>query len=243
MKLSVLILLGVTLTSCNLAIDSDAYPYEPITQIGISAPEIIFTEILPWSSITAGVSTDERGEFIEIKNVGNVAIDPEDIFIEIRDSQDGDPIQTIEVIKPRSQAALEATEALRPIEPGSYFVFIRYQTERSPLTIDASKFYDYGEFGEKIELDQSEERFLSLSYREENRIVVSDQLSWETNQFRANRSGALEMEVDRSIVLDQSKENNEDNNEVSNWCLEKNFAQLGGINATPGKHSDCEKVE
>lgn len=243
MKFGVLVLFGTILTSCNLALDSDSYPYEPIKKVGVSAPEIIFTEILPWSSVNVGILEDERGEFIEIKNIGNVALDPQDIFIEIRDSKNGNPIQTIEVIKPRSEAAIEATEALKFIEPGAYFVFIRYQTEKSPLDLDASQFYDYGEFGEKIELDQTEERYLTLSFRGEEGIIVSDRLSWKANQFRANESGELAMEVDRSVVLDRRKENNQDNNEVSNWCIEKNLAQLGGINATPGKHSICEKVQ
>ncbi len=239
MKIFVYVLFGFALTGCNLTIDSESYPYEPIPEIGISAPELIFTEILPWSSATAGLSTDERGEFIEVKNIGNIEIDPQDIFIEIRTSESDAPIQTIEVIKPRSAEAIKATDALKPIQPGEYFVFIRYETQKSPLELDQSKFYDYGEFGEKIELDQSQTRFLTLSFRGKDGIVRSDGLSWEANRFRATKSTQLEMEVDRSIVLDFNKENNEDNDLTESWCLEKSL-ESKGIRATPGKFSTCE---
>ena len=229
-------------SGCNLTIDTDSYDYSPVTEIG--EQRLVITEVLAWTSTKGPGSEDERGEFIEVKNVGTAPADPKTITIEVRADQNGDPIQTISVAPPNTPAAIAAVNSITPLNPGEYFVFIRYETPETPISslLDPGTYYDYGAHGNRVELSQSDPRFLELVYFDSNDQIVTnfDSLHWDGAVFEPEQSGdSIEMQEDRSLSLDANAEDAEQNDYGSSWCVESSPVALNGVAATPGQPSSC----
>lgn len=277
------------LTSCNLAIDPEQYPYQqsivaedaahedmavldegmPVPDMAedampdlvqdmvqdlgqdtetdtgpIGTPELMITEVLINPSLFGVSGSGENGEFIEIKNIGTAPADPRRASFQVS-SVDGSP-QTISVPAPTSADQLAIYSALKPIQPGEYFVYVRFVSEHLPLTTmePAVAHFDYGKSGVLVSLSNSGARTLTLQYFDGKTIRTQDSIRWGSSALRPinpeETSPSLTMIEDVSWSVGRDFETAEGNDTPANWCAE--ITEVTGtspIFASPGGPAIC----
>lgn len=274
-------LCGVALsTSCNLAIDTDEYPYQqPIVvadagqdtivvpdegmplpdmpvdidpdlpeDVGtdqgmVGTPELMITEVLINTSLVSAIGNGEIGEFIEIKNVGTAPADPRRASFQI--VADGGEPQTISVPAPINSDQLAIYMDLKPIQPGEYFVYIRFVSDGVPLATlqPAISYFDYGRSGVVVSLANSGSRTLTLQYFDGKTIRTQDSIRWSSNALRpitGELDPSLDVIQDVSLSVGRDFETRDANDTPANWCEE--ITEVAGpdtVFASPGGPSIC----
>lgn len=272
---------GVVLSSaCNLAIDTDEYPYQqpivvadmgqdtivvpdegmavpdmPADAVGdvsedvgtdqgvVGTPELMITEVFINPSEVSAIGNGEIGEFIEVKNVGTAAADPRRASFQI--VADGGEPQTISVPAPTNSDQLAVYMDLKPIEPGEYFVYVRFVSDGLPLAAlePAIAFFDYGRSGVLVSLANSGSRTLTLQYFDGKTIRTQDSIRWSSNALRpitGELDPSLPIIQDVSLSVGREFENRDDNDTPANWCEE--ITEVAGpdtVFASPGGPSIC----
>ncbi|MEZ4462896.1 MAG: hypothetical protein R3E66_24845 [bacterium] len=210
----------------------------------VGEPDLMITEILINTSEINALGNGEVGEFIEVKNVGTAAADPRKISFQIASDSGGS--QTISVPNPTNADQLEVYEQLQSIQPGDYFVFVRFVTDGMPLAdvLPAGTFFDYGRAGITVALANSGERILTLQYFDGRTIRPHDSVRWSANALRP--TDAMMSEPSRDIIEDvalsvgREFESPMGNNDPSAWCDEiTEVAGPGTFFGSPGQGAIC----
>ena len=271
----------LTLSGCNLSIDTDAYPYQRLTIVEdtgvdegtdtsmvadsgqdmdvieqdmgqdvavdmepVGEPDLMITEILINTSEINALGNGEVGEFIEVKNVGTAAADPRKVSFQITSDTGG--AQTISVPNPTTSDQLEVYEALHLIEPGDYFVFVRFVTDGMPLAdvLPVGTYFDYGQAGITVALANSGERVLTLQYFDGRTIRPHDSVRWSANALRPSDASmgepSLDILEDVSMSVGRAFETPVGNNDPSAWCNE--ITEVAGPETffgSPGQGAIC----
>ncbi len=274
-------LCAVALSSaCNLAIDTDEYPYQQpivVADMGqdtavvldegmplpdmpadasgdlledmgtdqgmVGTPELMITEVFINPSLVSAIGNGEIGEFIEVKNIGTAPADPRRASFQI--VADGGEPQTISVPAPTNSEQLAIYMNLQPIQPGEYFVYVRFVSDGLPLATlqPAISYFDYGRSGVLVSLANSGSRTLTLQYFDGKTIRTQDSIRWSSNALRPI-SGELDPSLsiiqDVSLSVGRDFENRDDNDTPANWCAE--ITEVAGpdtVLASPGGPSIC----
>lgn len=274
-RLAVL-LFGLLASGCNLNMDLDEYPYrkgedaflrEDTTDtsaddVGDAAPDVpdvadtgdirdekppsgkpylIFSELMPDTSTPPGEST-EYGEYIEVKNVGTAPADPRRIIIRLSGSDrriQVDPFPS----EPRER---EVFDALKPIEPGAYFVFVRRDTDYYRLTeaLERGTYYEFGRWYDSVPLSNASRR-LQLSYRTaEFHLVEHDAIEWAGGRLidpTGESTATLGGREDAAWGLRRDFEDAQKNDDPANWCFHATSLPDSPVMASPGQPTptDC----
>lgn len=208
------------------------------------APSLVITEVMVNTSEMSGVGAGEIGEFIEVKNVGTAAADPRRISFQI--VSDTAMAQTISVPQPTTEEQVAIQGALQAIEPGEYFVYVRYPAVGLPLeaVLEAGTYYDFGQGGVTVSLANSGERILSVQYFDGKSIRTHDSVRWSSNALRPSdpevQEPSLTILEDVSLSVGRGFESSEANDTPANWCVEiTEVAGPGTFFATPGSGATC----
>ena len=199
-------------------------------------PVLIFTEVMPDSSVEGGASSVEYGEFVEIKNIGKVPADPRRIIIEFEDADRRIAVDPF----PSDEREQQVLDELQPIEPGEYFVFVRKDTDYYRITegLEAGTFYEYGRWNnEQLPLSNSE-RTLTLFYRfSDFEAFVTDKIEWVSRslidpslQTPTNR----EIREDVALGVQEISESQSGNDSPANWCYHAETLPDSPVKASPG---------
>lgn len=250
----------VLCSGCVLAESADSYPFRPALSVSgtnstpnnttpnnttpLPPPSLIFTEILIDAPGSDPFVT-ERGEYIEIKNIGEGPADPRGITMILSDLDELVPPGRIEVGIPFSPEEVAAVAALEPIEPGGYFVFARYEvTDSAPLSdvVSPGAIYDYGRFasGPTLPHQEMQRRRLDLGYRYPNgETETFDTLRYEGRALVApeGTGPGLAFDVGLALALDASAEDAAANDDPANWCVPDEM--VGSVHGTPGAPTAC----
>ena len=254
-------------SGCVLADSANSYPYAgPIKVINTNddgedmgepdttpppvdmkpppAPLLIFTELLIDSSQQQTL-LGEYGEYIEIKNVGEGPADPQRIVMLLSDpsADEGAPVQRIQVALPATRDERDVVAALEQIDPGEYFVFVRYESEVAPISelVEPGYFYDYGIYAGGPSMPHLVDRRLELTYADPRTPEPFDVVRWRGGSIVSpdgNEEGVTILE-DRAIVLDEASEAPEANDDPKNWCYTADTIGTGTAFGSPGSSSDC----
>ena len=203
-------------------------------------PLLIFTELLidaPGADPVLG----ERGEYIEIKNIGDGEADPANITMLLVDPTEKSPQVRIQVGVPFTDEERMAVERLQPIKPGDYFVFARYDSNDPRLStlVPEGAFYDYGAFASGPTLPHvvGTARILELGYRlTADTSVTYDTVSWEGQGFGTPEE-VLAFEEGLAVGLDAEAETENGNDDIGRWCVPTE--EIGAIRGTPGGPTEC----
>lgn len=265
----VVLLLGLVASGCNLNLDLDEYPYrhrdaslrEDAADASDTAPRdahdaqpdvadtgdirdeeqpqgkpyLIFSELMPDSS-TPPEENVEYGEYIEVKNVGTAPADPRRIIIQLAGSDRRIQVDPF----PSGERERQAFDALQPIEPGEYFVFVRQDTDHYRLTdaLEAGDFYEYGRWFDAVPLSNSSRR-LQLSYRTaEFHLVEHDAIEWAGHSLidpTGESSASLAGREDVAWGLHRDFETAAQNNDPANWCYHTEAIAETSVHASPGQ--------
>jgi hypothetical protein len=203
-------------------------------------PSLVITEVLINTSFE-DTALGELGEYVEIKNVGDGPADPRAISMRLT-NVGSDQFADIFISTPVSQEQLEVIRTLKPIEPGDYFVFVRYAVEGVPITttLEEGRSYDVGRFGQGASISNSGERVLELRYNDGNNIVISDRVRWRSNDLIAangDASESLEYQEDVALTVRPEFEDPAENNTPDRWCLSGDI--FGQIFGSPGSTGTC----
>lgn len=225
--------------------DTDLPDMMDMPDVGpMGSAELMITEILINTSEMNALGNGEVGEFVEVKNVGDGPADPRRISFQIA-SDTGGP-QTISVAQPTTPEQLEVYTGLQPIEPGEYFVFVRFQADGLPLSqvMEAGTFYDYGRAGVTVALANSGERILSVQYFDGRTIRTHDSVRWSANALRPSdlemAEPSIEVVEDVSLSVGRAFETVTGNDTPANWCME--FTEVAGPGTffgSPGAGATC----
>lgn len=207
-----------------------------------SPPSLMFTEVMFELLTDADSATPPpTGEYIEVKNVGSGPADPRDIvlFLTNLDNFTVSRIRAEVSIVPEEQ---EAYNALQPIEPGEYFVFIRHHDSAAVTdALPPGSFYDYGRFNTTTLPHTSVEVKLDLGYQmDDGSVSVFDTLRWRGENFQADsiEQPAVRIVSGAAIELDASIASAEENDDPTVWCVSS--APLGANFGTPGGPGNCD---
>jgi hypothetical protein len=198
-------------------------------------PTLIFTEVMPDSSVEGGAGSVEYGEFIEVKNVGTVPADPRRIVIELEDANRRITVDPF----PADEREQQVLDGLQPIQPGEYFVFVRQDSDYYNITagLEEGTFYEYGRWNEQIPLSNSE-RSLTMFYRlSEFEAFVTDKIEWVSRslidpslQTPTNR----EIREDVALGVQEISESQSGNDSPANWCYHAETLPDSPVKASPG---------
>jgi hypothetical protein len=151
--------------------------------------------------------------------------------------------ERIQVALPATEEEREAVEALEMIEPGDYFVFVRFESDVAPVSevVPASNRYDYGRFASGPSLPNFVDRRLELTYADERTPEPFDVVRWDLGALVApDGSGeGLVFPEDVSVGLDPSFEDPAANDDPKKWCLSTESIGSGTALGTPGAPAVC----
>lgn len=253
-------LLLATQSGCLLAEPADTYPFAPVlafdpTDVGNDSgleadvpppkpPLLVFTEVL-LDAPSIDLIVTERGEYIEIKNIGEGPADPRQITMILSDVDGGAPPARIEVVPGFTADEKAAVAALKPIMPNQYFVFIRYEVpEVAPISdhVLPGAIYDFGRYasGPTLPHQTAASRRLELGYRYKNGDTETfDTIRWEGHDFIAPEGDgeAVLYGEGQALGVDSSAEDPVLNDDPKKWCVPPNL--VGAVNGTPGEASSC----
>lgn len=210
----------------------------------VGTPMLVITEVLVNTSEMSGIGAGEIGEFIEIKNVGTAAADPRRVSFQI--VSDTAMAQTISVPQPTTEEQVTIQGALQAIEPGDYFVYVRYAAVGLPLgsVLAEGTYYDFGQGGVTVSLANSGERVLSAQYFDGKSVRTHDSVRWSSNALRPSDpeldEPSLEILEDVSLSVGRDFETADGNDTPTSWCVE--FTEVAGPGtyfATPGAGANC----
>ncbi len=208
-------------------------------------PQLVITELLINTSQTSSGITGEVGEYVEIKNIGGGPADPRAISFSI-ENIDTASQSLISIPFPSSSEQVRIYGELKDIQPGEYFVFIRYQTDEVPLSdiLETGTFFDWGRYGQDASLANGGERLLELKYFDGVELQEFDRVRWN-NGTLVNELGAetvdrpLDEDVALSVVV--GEETPSGNDAPENWCQETTTL-AGNTKGTPGESAACESL-
>lgn len=205
---------------------------------------LMITELMINTSEMAGGSNGEAGEYIEVKNVGDAAADPRRVSFQIV-TESGEP-QSIAVTPPTSPDQIEIYTNLLDIQPGDYFVFVRYSTTGFPAStlLDPGTFFDYGKAGASPGLGNSGERTLTVQYFDGTTIRPHDSVRWNGNALRPSDVTMAEPSLgvieDVALSVGRDFESPQLNDDPAHWCQEiTEIAGAGTFFGSPGKGATC----
>lgn len=203
-------------------------------------PQLIFTEIMINTTGTPENAGDERGEYIEIKNVGTAAADPRLIGIESVDTT----TWTIRVDSDNPDpGAVEARQVLQPIAPGEYFVFLRDDDPSFGVAakLEQGRYYEYGQWvSNDIALANTQRRRIQLRYALDGQVLLQDEVGWDDASFEAGLAGkgpegAPVVTENVALSIGPAWESAEGNDDPRTWCYEQAFVDLASpLRGSPG---------
>ncbi|RAL22147.1 hypothetical protein DL240_09840 [Lujinxingia litoralis] len=250
--LAALLLGALVHSGCNLAFDLQDYPYrapEPDadlhadTELDASHPDgdvdapparaaLVFSELMIHTEPPPGESR-ELGEYIEILNQGEGAIDPRVIVIEILETNER--IEIDRVIDTAKERAI--VEALQPIGPGERFVFYRRNNAYYDIkdTLDPTASYEFGRWGRPVGLSNFSRSMRMIELEGDFGFVIHDEVAW--------RDGAL---IDPSGASTASREIRENvafglhseattGRDPANFCYHRETFSSGPLLGSPGQ--------
>ncbi len=214
--------------------DADSKPGEP---------HLIFTEVMPDVSTPPETSV-ELGEYIEVKNVGTAPADPRRIIIQLAGSNRRIQVDAF----PTDPEERRVFEALEPIEPGGYFVFVREDHDYYGLTDDLppGSFYEYGRWFDAVPLSNSSRR-LQLAYRAaEFELEAHDAIEWASSKLidpNGDSTATLPVREDVAWGVHPDHEDPASNDDPAHWCYHADTVGAGVVQASPGAAtpSDCSR--
>lgn len=276
MKVATLSLLFALSAGCVLADPADQYPFRPKLEFSgsdggannqnnltdlpeVVPPRLIFTEILI-DAPGEDASFVERGEYIEIKNIGEGPADPRNITMFLNDLNDplvGDRIEVATAFTPEER---EVVDGLQLMEEGDYFVFVRHEDETvAPITATVAEgySYDYGRYanGPTLPHQATSRRRLTIGYRFPNGASeIYDILEWEGHELLDTISEPTNSDVDaasdpprmakplafregEAVGVDDNWETMSGTDDPQNWCVPP--VMVGEVSGTPGQVTEC----
>ena len=206
-------------------------------------PLLIFTELLidaPGSDETVV----ERGEYIELKNVGDGPADPRNITIFLTDLEQP-LLGSVRIEVPPPFGNDPVYEGLQLIQPGQYFVFIRYEDPDVAAISEGLRpgsTYDFGRHanGPTLPHQAGAQRALDVGYRYPNGEVEPsfDQVRWVNGELIGiDDDKPMEFEEGQSLAVDADAEDPIANNNPENWCSPPD--RVGQVQGTPGRQTMC----
>lgn len=206
------------------------------------SPELVFTELMVQTSVSQP-GLGERGEYIEIKNVGEGPADPTKIVMILADP--AAPQQAtgrIVVGPPGTPEEIDVVSSLASIQPGEYFVFVRFEIPEIPVSavVGPGRSYDYGRFASGPALP-NDARQIELRYNQSGMIETFDTVRWEGGQLVApdGESQGPAIEVDTALGVDSDSETPDGNDDPKAWCPHSEMIQGGSALGSPGAPVDC----
>lgn len=247
-----LIFLLLLSTGCNLSIDVEDHPYPDAI---ISDPEdagnppdarapdtgptqgpiLLITELMIRPTPPPDFS-QELGEYIEIYNAGDEAIDPRDLVIELLETND-----RIEVDRFVSSPEEEAVVAgLQPIEPGEFFVFLREDDPSYQITdsLEEGSYYEYGRWQRPISLTNFSRTLRLVEIRGEFQFHIHHQLAWRQGHLTdLDEIFPTELDIRQDIAfgLRPSITTAEEARDPANWCYHLQTFSSGPLLGSPGR--------
>lgn len=249
-------------SGCHLAFDLEAYPYQTVEQeneetgnqgaegyseVDLDAdgdaddedaregPKLLISELMirPSSPPASGV---ELGEYIEILNVGDEAIHPREIIIEILETNDRISIDRL-ISSPEEEAAVASIKA---IEPGEYFVFVRTDDPFYEIVpeLRPGSFYEYGRWHRSVSLSNFSRTLRLLEVEGDFGFKIHHEVGWrqgflsdidETSPVR------LDIREDIALGLRPGVEDEEEARDPVNWCYHLNRFSGGPLVGSPGR--------
>ncbi len=249
-----------TANGCVLAESANAYPFTPVVQIndedqGTSnnlvkdlppqdPPFLIFTELLI-DAPGADMAVTERGEYIEIKNIGDGPADPREITMFLRDLDNPLGGVRIKVEDGFSDEERAVVDGLQEILPGEYFVFIRYEDPTAaPISaqLPPGFTYDFGRYanGPTLPHQQGIRRQLDLGYSfPDGGSAIFDGIRWDGHELLDPVGAGTPMNFSEgeAVSVDEAFEDAEGNNDPANWCSPPDL--VGNVQGTPGLPATC----
>ncbi len=256
-------------TGCNLAEPADQYEYqgpyliittdqgEPVDDMQpepdlpetedmapVGSPELVFTELMIDTSVSQP-GLGERGEYVEVKNVGDGPADPTKIVILIADPATPELMTgRIAIAPPATPEEIDVVSSLEPIEPGDYFVFVRFEIPEVPISVATGpgRSYDYGRFASGPALMNAGPRQLELRYNDRGVIETFDTVRWENGALIAPDGDTTQgptIESDVALGVDASSETPDANDDPKQWCPSTETFGEGSALGTPGSPADC----
>ena len=250
-----LLLLSTFVGACNLAIDLESYPYpapfvadpfepdasiqedvfsEPEPRLG---PQLLITELMIRPS-TPPDSNVELGEYIEIYNAGDESIHPRDIVIEILETNDRIYVDRL-ISSPLEQ---DAVNALQPIEPGGYFLFLRQDDPYYQITdvLKRGSYYEYGRWHRSITLSNFSRTLRLLEVRDDFSFQIHHQLRWRQGYLvDLDEDSPLRLPIREDIAfgLRPSVDDPAAAADPANWCYHLTRFSDGPLLGSPGRRT------
>lgn len=242
-------LLLVLAAGCNLTLDVDAYPYDGADAGADTAtdsadgstdpvgPRLLMTEFMlrPQGRADDG---QRSGQYIEIYNAGDEAIDPRQLVIEVQETNER---ILIDVDGDDSDAA-DAADAVAPIAPGEFFVFIRRDDPTYEITAELAddRYFEYGRWGDDVELSATRQTIRLLEMRGEFEFRIHHQAGWRQGRLvdlseKSSTTVAIAESVGLGLLSDI--DDVEDAADPDNWCLHIERFGQGPLYGSPGQPS------
>lgn len=257
----VVLIASSCVAGCVLADSADSYPFVPIYPLFEPAdagdnsntnddlpppvpPILMFTEVLI-DAPGSDPSVAERGEYIEIKNVGEGSADPRRITILLNDLSDPLAGARISVAQPLTKEEEDVFNGLKMIEPQEYFVFVRHEDPTvAPISdvVPLGLIYDFGRYanGPTLPHQTAARRQLALVYRHPGgETQVFDSIRWEGRELRDidGDGKALAFAEGEAVGVDERFEHPDENDDPQRWCVPDVF--VGEVAGTPGGPTTC----
>ena len=257
--LSVLSIVAVTaavgiLAGCNLDIDVDDYPYSddagstadldagsPDADTDVAEPAIgprpLISELMIEPSTPE--STDERiGQYVEIYNAGDEAIDPTDLIIEVLETNDRIRVDTLV----DSDEEADVVDGLTEIGPGEFFVFVRrddpdfYQITDD---LDDGSYYEYGRWHRTIALSTGSQTLRLLELHSPTEFEVHHEIGWREGALIEPDETVSGKNIRRDIALglDADVDDGDEAADPANWCYHLHRFSDGPLLGSPGRPS------
>lgn len=223
--------------------DSMPPDMEPDQDIPVGSPQLVITELLINSKSDPSF-TGEVGEYIEIKNIGDGPADPRAISFNIENVNSASR-STVSVPLPATTEQVKVYGELKDIQPGQYFVFIRFETAEVPLSqiLDNGTFFDWGNYGQNTSLANSGERLLELRYFDGVGLQEFDRVRWGNNTL-VDEIGmeTVSRPLDENVALSVTagSETSRANDAPAVWCQESEVIPGGSTTGTPGRIAGCQ---
>ncbi len=186
-----LLFLLLACTGCHLSIDLEAHPYadeagDDVGPDGADAsqpvgPKLLITELMLRPAPLPG--GDERlGQYIELFNAGDEPIHPADLILEVLETNERIFVDLDADGDPHAQAA---ADAVRPIEPGEFFLFIGEDDPHYGITdhLSPGSFYEFRRWGSTVELSATRQTLRLLELRGEFEFRIHHQVGWRQGEL------------------------------------------------------------
>lgn len=241
--------------SCHLGIDLDDYgypiPFDPgpsEADVGFEddvdidegpslGPILLITELMIRPSPPPG-STQELGEYIEIYNAGDEAIDPRDLVIEIIETNDR--IYIDRLVSTTEEAAV--VSSLKPIEPGQFFVFLRQDHSYYGMSdvLETGRYYEYGRWHRSIPLGNFSRTLRLLEIRGEFEFHIHHEVGWRQGSLvdlDGIYTSRLDIRENIALGLRPGITTTKQAADPANWCYHLQRFGDGPLLGSPGRRT------